>query len=206
MGLLDAFTQMDKECAFESAAESLRPEPVSAWDYPADDQKAWLDRYVHFTERPYFNPNIDDAVEYDKRVKEEKRLIEIFNEKFRSGISVLEGTWDPEAFYDAARGLEAEPEGGERCTACFRLRLSETARIAAERGYDYFTTTLTISPLKDADRLNAIGEETGREYGVDWLPSDFKKRGGYQRSIELSREYDLYRQNYCGCSFSKTDR
>lgn len=165
----------------------------------------------------YFNPNIDDAAEYRKRVEEEKRLIQALNERIRSGIgqdpdhvfreiSVIEGTWDPAVYYSAVRGLETEPEGGKRCTACFRLRLEETARVAAEGQFDFFTTTLTISPLKDAERLNVIGGEEGRRAGVRWLPSDFKKRGGYQRSIELSREYDLYRQNYCGCSFSKAER
>lgn len=118
-------------------------------------------------------------------------------------IEILEAPYDPERFFTEARGLESAPEGGERCTKCFRLRLHETARVAKEGGFDYFTTTLTISPLKDAHRLNAIGLEMGELFGVPFLPSDFKKRDGYKRSIELSRDYNLYRQNYCGCIFSK---
>ena len=104
------------------------------------------------------------------------------------------------------RGLEHIPEGGERCHACFRLRLEETARIAAKNGFDYFTTTLTISPLKNAAALNKIGEETASHFGIAWLPSDFKKKNGYKRSVELSEEYGLYRQDYCGCVFSKKER
>ena len=101
------------------------------------------------------------------------------------------------------RGLEAEPEGGARCTVCFRLRLEETARLAAQLGYEYFCTTLSVSPHKDAERINRIGREMGEKYSVKWLPSDFKKREGYKRSIELSREFGLYRQDYCGCLYSK---
>ena len=113
--------------------------------------------------------------------------------------------YDPSAFLSIAKGLENEPEGGERCTACYRLRLAETAKIAAANKYDYFTTTLSISPLKDAVRLNTIGGELSQEYGVPYLYSDFKKREGYKRSIQLSAEYDLYRQDYCGCAFSKAE-
>ena len=106
-------------------------------------------------------------------------------------------------FYEAVKGLEKEPEGGARCTECFKLRLEESAKLAKEGNYDYFTTTLTISPLKDAERLNRIGEEMGEKYGVKFLNSDFKKKNGYKRSTELSKEHDLYRQNYCGCVYSK---
>ncbi len=118
-------------------------------------------------------------------------------------IQIEEGDYEPERFYEIAKGLEDCPEGGERCFACYRLRLLETAKRAAEGKYDYFTTTLTISPLKNAAKLNEIGEELAQEYEIAWLPSDFKKRNGYKRSIELSKEYDLYRQNYCGCVYSK---
>ncbi len=121
----------------------------------------------------------------------------------RYPIEILEAAYDPERFFEEARGLESAPEGGERCTKCFSLRLRETARAAKEGGFDFFTTTLTISPLKDAHRLNAIGTQMGELFGVPFLPSDFKKRDGYKRSIELSRDYNLYRQNYCGCIFSK---
>ncbi len=115
----------------------------------------------------------------------------------------MEGDYEPSCFLDMAKGLEDCKEGGERCFRCYELRLRETADMAKKTGADFFTTTLTISPLKNAAKLNEIGERLAEEYGVSWLPSDFKKRGGYQRSIELSKEYDLYRQNYCGCVFSK---
>ena len=111
----------------------------------------------------------------------------------------------PKDYFDYVKGLENEPEGGKRCEKCFRLRLESSARYAKERGFDYFTTTLTISPLKNAQLLNSIGSELAEKYGVPWLYSDFKKREGYKRSIILSKEYDLYRQNYCGCVFSKRD-
>lgn len=121
-------------------------------------------------------------------------------------IEVVEGDYEPESFYEIARGLEQCPEGGERCFACYALRLRETARRAQAGGYDYFATTLSISPLKNAVKLNEIGERLATEYSVSWLPSDFKKKGGYQRSIELSKEYELYRQDYCGCVYSKEER
>ena len=156
----------------------------------------------------YYNPNITFAEEYRHRVEEQKRLIGEMNARPDScgRISFVEGAYEPARFLEAARGLEDCPEGGERCFACYALRLSEAARTAAEGGYDYFTTTLSISPLKNAGKLNAIGEAAGERYGVRYLPSDFKKKGGYQRSIELSREYGLYRQDYCGCVFSKAER
>lgn len=120
-------------------------------------------------------------------------------------VKFIEGRYDNDSYMEAVRGLENEPEGGSRCRVCFRLRLEEAARMASEGGYDYFTTTLTISPMKDPVVLNDIGEEMGEKYKVRWLPSEFRKRGGFQRSIELSRQYDLYRQNYCGCVFSRRD-
>jgi len=119
-------------------------------------------------------------------------------------VHFIEGAYDTASFYEIAKGLEKVPEGGERCFKCYRLRLEESAKLAKDGGYDYFTTTLTISPLKNAEKLNVIGQELGKKYGVSWLPSDFKKRNGYKRSTELSREYGLYRQNYCGCVFSKS--
>ncbi len=121
-------------------------------------------------------------------------------------IRIEEGDYETERFYEIARGLEQCPEGGERCFACYALRLRETAKRARAGGYDYFTTTLTISPLKNAVKLNEIGEALAKEYGITWLPSDFKKKNGYKRSIELSREYDLYRQDYCGCVYSRLQR
>ncbi len=149
----------------------------------------------------YFNPNISPAQEYEKRVKEQRRLIETaFGEK---SVSFLEGRYDPASYYEAVKGLEHEPEGGERCFVCYEQRLREAARTAKEGGFDYFTTTLSISPMKNAAKLNEIGERLAKEYGVAYLFSDFKKKNGYQRSIALSREYGLYRQNFCGCVFSR---
>lgn len=155
----------------------------------------------------YFNPNISPQEEYLHRLAEQRHLIECFNrEGGRYPIAVREGEYVPQSFYDMARGLESCPEGGERCEKCFRLRLEETARQALAAGADYFTTTLSISPLKNARLLNRIGEELARTYGILWLPSDFKKKNGYKRSVELSAEYELYRQDYCGCIFSKEER
>ena len=152
----------------------------------------------------YYNPNISMEAEYQKRVTEQKRLIDAYNQ-LDSGysISVIEGDYEPEIFYAAAKGLEQCPEGGERCFACYELRLRKTAELAQELEQDYFTTTLTISPLKNAAKLNEIGESLAQQYQMPWLPSDFKKKNGYKRSIELSAEYDLYRQNYCGCVYSQ---
>lgn len=152
----------------------------------------------------YYNPNIYPAEEYDDRIHEQERLIRELNEKgAKNPIRLVCGDYRPEVFYETVKGLEKEPEGGERCTKCFELRLYESARLAKVQGFDYFTTTLTISPLKDAERLNRIGEEAGAHYGVAFLNSDFKKKNGYRRSIELSKEHELYRQDYCGCVFSR---
>ncbi len=152
----------------------------------------------------YYNPNISPREEYEARTEEVKRLIRELPVK--NPISFVEGKYDPEMYYEAVKGHEQDPEGGDRCKICFEMRLREAARLAAKGGYDWFTTTLTISPLKNAELLNAIGREMGEEYKVSFLPSDFKKKEGYKRSIELSAEYNLYRQNYCGCVFSKRER
>lgn len=152
----------------------------------------------------YYNPNIYPEQEYGKRMEEQKSLIERMSAV--NPISFEEGRYDKERFYGMAKGLEKEKEGGERCFRCYELRLREAAKLAKEKGFDYFTTTLTISPLKNAQKLNAIGEKLAEEYGIGWLPSDFKKKDGYKRSVELSREYGLYRQDYCGCVFSKRER
>ena len=151
----------------------------------------------------YYNPNIYPEEEYHKRVEEQRRLIAEL--PTRNPVAFLEGSYVPEEFFSVAKGLEDVPEGGERCRKCFRLRLEETAKLAAAGEYDYYTTTLSISLLKDAMALNEIGQELATVYEVPYLPSDFKKRGGYQRSIELSREYELYRQNFCGCVYSMRD-
>ena len=121
-------------------------------------------------------------------------------------IEVIDGDYEPENFYRMAKGLEQCPEGGERCFGCYELRLRKTAKLAAAEKFDCFTTTLTISPLKNARKLNEIGERLGKEYGVFFLPSDFKKKEGYKRSIELSAQFGLYRQNYCGCVYSKNGK
>lgn len=154
----------------------------------------------------YYNPNITERDEYAKRVSEQIRFVQELNRKGEGHpIEVQEGLYEPERFLLTAKGLEQCPEGGERCFACYALRLGETAKQAAERKADYFTTTLTISPLKNAAKLNEIGRRLAKQYEITWLPSDFKKKNGYKRSIELSAEYGLYRQNYCGCAFSKRE-
>ncbi|MDE6747157.1 MAG: epoxyqueuosine reductase QueH, partial [Oscillospiraceae bacterium] len=152
----------------------------------------------------YFNPNIYPEEEFLHRIAEQKRLIAEL--PCKNPVSFEEHGWQQERFYAAVKGLEDIREGGERCFACYRLRLEETARLAAEGGYDYFTTTLSVSPYKNAAKLNEIGEELAEKYGVQHLPSDFKKKNGYKRSIELSQEYGLYRQDYCGCIFSQRER
>ncbi len=167
----------------------------------------------------FYNPNITSDGEYKKRVEEEKRLISEYNRQVEEGsfdrmnsderarkIEIIEGEYDPKDFYDAVKGYEDCKEGGKRCRKCFELRLKESARIAAERGFKYLTTTLTISPLKNADVLNEVGEQAAVEAGVVFLPTDFKKKNGYKRSIELSQMFGLYRQDFCGCSFSKAQR
>ena len=149
----------------------------------------------------YYNPNIQPRAEYDLRLENQRKIIAALPTP--SEVDILECDYDGEKYDAAVKGLESEPEGGARCTVCFRLRLEETAKRASELGYDFFCTTLTVSPHKDAERLNQIGKALGERYGVPFLPSDFKKREGYKRSIQLSKEYDLYRQDYCGCLFSK---
>ncbi len=152
----------------------------------------------------YYNPNIYPEEEYWKRVEEQKEFIRRLPAVHP--ISFMEGVYDKENFYQAVKGLEHIPEGGERCFACFRLRLGEAVKRAKEGNFDYVTTTLTISPMKNAGKLNQIGEELCKKEGVCWLPSDFKKKNGYKRSTELSREYGMYRQDYCGCVFSLRER
>ncbi len=152
----------------------------------------------------YYNPNIAPYEEYEKRETELRRLVREMD--VVHPVQLLPCSYDGQAYCQAVEGLEGEPEGGKRCTACFRLRLEYTARQAAKLHFDYFTTTLSISPLKNARLLNQLGEEMGEKYGVAHLPSDFKKKDGYKRSVELSKVYGLYRQDYCGCVFSKAQR
>lgn len=160
----------------------------------------YLSRYFEITVF-FYNPNISPKEEYEKRVREMRRMISEMS--FVHPVAFKEGVYRPGDFYAMAKGLEDTPEGGERCFGCYRLRMEETARLAKEGGYDYFTTTLSISPLKDAGKINEIGEKLAEACQVPHLPSDFKKKNGYKRSVELSAEYGLYRQNYCGCVFSK---
>lgn len=147
----------------------------------------------------FYGPNIQPREEYELRLAHQRRVLE------HIPAEILACDYEGERFEQIAAGLENEPEGGERCTRCFALRVEETARRAAEEGFEYFCTTLSVSPHKDAQRINALGEAAERRYGVKWLPSDFKKRGGYQRSIELSKAFDLYRQDYCGCRYSQRE-
>ena len=150
----------------------------------------------------YYNPNITERGEYEKRLAELRRFV---SHVYGDTITILDGGYSPELFFERSKGLEGEKEGGARCKICYRERLSKTAEVAKNGGFDYFCTTLSVSPFKDAESLNAIGRDLEKIYGVDYLYSDFKKRQGYVRSIELSKEYGLYRQNYCGCVFSEEE-
>ena len=151
----------------------------------------------------FYNPNIYPLEEYSRRVTEQKGLITAL--KVKNQINFIEGRYDTENFYNLSKGLEEEREGGERCFKCYELRLKEAAVIAKEQDYDYFTTTLSVSPHKNSQILNQIGKKLSEEYDVKYLYSDFKKKEGYKRSIELSSQFNLYRQDYCGCIFSKRE-
>ena len=175
----------------------------------------YLREYFHITVF-FYNPNITESGEYAYRLAEEKRLIAEYNRQVEEQdltgmhstaeamkIGILEAPYDPDRFLTAVRGYEDCPEGGDRCLACFALRLRETARQAKAHGFEYFTTTLSVSPHKNADNVNRFGEAAGRQAGVKYLFADFKKKNGYLRSLQVSKEYDLYRQHYCGCLYSK---
>lgn len=162
----------------------------------------YLSQYFDITVY-YYNPNISPESEFEKRFAEIKRLIKEMPVK--NEVKLIKGVYRYEDFLDVAAGLEEAPEGGERCFKCYRLRLEKTAELARDEGFDCFCTTLSISPLKNSQKLNEIGQELAEKYGVKWLPSDFKKKEGYKRSIELSREYNLYRQNFCGCVYSRSE-
>ncbi len=150
----------------------------------------------------FYNPNISPEDEFRKRYSE---LIRFVDERFEGKIAIICPTWNPDEFLNAVRGLENLPEGGERCFCCYALRLEATAQAAADAGFPYFCTTLSLSPYKNAATLYEIGSRIGEKYGVKYLPSDFKKKNGYKRSVELSREYGLYRQDFCGCPFSEAE-
>lgn len=149
----------------------------------------------------YYNPNISPYDEYKKRVEEQIRFINELDTKYK--VDFIEGDYEHEKFLSVTEGLEKELEGGKRCFVCYNQRLKKTAIIAKENNFDYFCTTLTVSPYKNSQKLNEIGQKLEQKYGVKYLPSDFKKNDGYKKSIELSKEYNLYRQEYCGCKFSK---
>ncbi|MGN0469420.1 MAG: epoxyqueuosine reductase QueH [Acutalibacteraceae bacterium] len=150
----------------------------------------------------YYNPNISPEQEYRHRVEEQKRLIS----EMCPDVKFIEGIYEPQKFYEMAKGLENEPERGKRCLKCYRMRLERTAETAKNGNFDFFTTTLSISPQKDSAVLNEIGRQLSTEYNIPYLFSDFKKRGGYKRSIELSAQFNLYRQNFCGCVFSRNNK
>ncbi len=151
----------------------------------------------------YYNPNITDEKEYQKRLQEIEKFV---NELNIDNIKILPGRYNPQEFFDIAKGLEEEKERGKRCYYCYQLRLEETAKVAEKLHFDYFTTTLSISPYKNSKWLNEIGEKLNNKYEPTYLYADFKKKNGYKRSIELSKQFGLYRQDYCGCIYSKKER
>ena len=159
----------------------------------------YLSDFYHITVL-YYNPNIYPDEEYEKRAAEQKEFIKKLPAKYP--IDFIEGEFDKEQFYQRVKGYENEPEGGKRCFLCYDMRLRKTAEIAKKLNMDYFSTTLSISPLKNAEKLNEIGQTLATEYNIEYLKSDFKKKNGFKRSTELSNEYGMYRQNYCGCVFS----
>lgn len=167
---------------------------------------AVLERLSNFFEITifYYNPNITEEKEYLKRIEELKKFISLV--KYKYPISLIAGNYEPQKFFEMAKGLENEPERGKRCYKCYKMRLEESARKADELGFDYFCTTLTLSPHKNSNWINEIGEDLNNKYNSIYLYSDFKKKNGYKRSIELSKEYDLYRQDYCGCVYSLRDK
>ena len=162
----------------------------------------YLSQYFDITVY-YYNPNISPESEFEKRFAEQRRLIAAL--PARNPVKLRKGDYRYADFLAVVKGLENEPEGGARCFLCYRMRLEKTAQLAKTEGFDWFCTTLSISPLKNSQKINEIGLEVAEQYGVKWLPSDFKKREGYKRSIELSREYCLYRQNFCGCVYSRAE-
>ncbi len=195
--------QLDKELARITTAGKVPTLLLHSCCAPCSSYVLeYLSRYFAITVL-YYNPNISPADEFNRRAEEQKRLLSEM--PLHNPARLIVGNYEPAAYATLAKGREHEPEGGERCFACYRLRLEETARLAKEGCFDYFTTTLSISPLKNAQKLNQIGGELARQYGVAYLYSDFKKREGYKRSCQLSAEYGLYRQGYCGCVYSKAE-
>lgn len=151
----------------------------------------------------FYNPNIYPESEYLKRAENQKKYLDAIKDKYN--LKCVVATYKPNEFFDNVKGYEAEPEGGKRCSKCFRLRMRKTAIYAKENGYDFFTTTMSVSPHKNAKLLNEIGQEISKEIGIEYLTSDFKKHDGFLKSIQNSKKYNLYRQNYCGCIYSLKD-
>lgn len=191
---LDDF--INKKCAQEKPKLFLHVCCAPCSSYVTEYLHEFFDITVFF-----YNPNITEEEEYEKRKAELKRYLSEVG--FGAEISFVDADYEPEKFFEVAKGLEHEPERGARCEKCFRLRLEKTAETAKSLGFDLFCTTLSISPHKDASLLMEIGEELASVYGLTYLPSDFKKKNGYKRSIELSAEYSLYRQDFCGCIYSQ---
>ena len=163
----------------------------------------YLSNYFNITIY-YYNPNISPIEEYEKRKNEQIKFINEF--KTKNKLNIIDSDYNYDDFLNVINGLENEPEGGSRCSKCYLLRMDKTAKKASDLKYDYFATTLTVSPYKNSKKINEIGYLLEKKYKIKYLPSDFKKKNGYKRSIELSKEYNLYRQNYCGCVFSKMER
>lgn len=193
----DALMLKEAETALNTPKLLLHACCAPCSSYCLEETSRYFDVTVFF-----YNPNMDCAEEYEKRKTELERLLSAFSPNGKKADFVA-AEYEPDEFYRAVEGLEGEPEGGARCEKCFALRLEKTAVYAKENGFDFFTTTLTVSPHKNADKINDLGEKIGEKYGVKFLHSDFKKRGGFLRSTRLSEEYGLYRQNYCGCVFSE---
>ena len=181
----------------------LEPKKLLLHSCCAPCSSACIERLTNFFDITilYYNPNIEPYEEYLKRKKEEIRFIKEYPNIHK--LDIIDCDYDNDLFLNIATGLEEEPERGKRCLKCYNLRMEYTAKKAKELGYDYFATTLTLSPLKDSQILNKIGYALSKKYDISYLPSDFKKQNGYKRSIELSKEYNLYRQNFCGCKYSR---
>lgn len=216
-------TTKEKDCRYEGLEETAQSNPFIRLDEINEVRKSRHKLLLHSCCGPcstavverltgrfditifFYNPNIADQEEYEKRRAAQLDFIEKYNDRIdaRDRISYLEGPFEPELFYQAVKGMEQEPEGGKRCTSCFQLRLEKTAETAKMSGFDTFSTTLSVSPHKNFELIHKLGMQLGMRYGLSFLGEDFKKQGGYQRSVSLSKEYGLYRQRFCGCSYAK---
>lgn len=198
---------METMCCFAGAEETVMKPPLLLHSCCGPCSTSVIERLAPDYEVTvfFYNPCITDREEYEKRKENQIAFIERFNQNCggRQKIHFMEGIYEPENFFELTEGLSQEPEGGARCTVCFRQRLSKTAETTADKGFRLFTTTLSVSPHKNYPLISAIGCECAEKYGTEFLDLDFKKKAGFQRSIQLSKEYGLYRQNYCGCEFSK---